>query len=1482
MDNNLEEANDQKTVANSNSSQIKDYAIKKGSKKAREKITKEATQKVATSVAKKSALAAAAPVLGVVAIVVLVIVLAIGIASFLVTMPGLAIGELKNLAMDFGKGIASYFGADSTKMVDDEEIIKLLNYLDDMGYDLKGYGFLTGYKTEADVDGNSYLDEDVGVTRYKEDEGGKSADSIKKAESEYLFDYMVSDNYIYTVKNFNMATMEGENWYDAIFGVAKAVFARAFDASPFSFLHNFEEEWGKGMIALYREGSGFGSQGDFYQNSFLGDNIEVDYDQKVLKIKRGFTGDTYEYKMDGWLGRYGIPVDFLLSLHLGTMMPDLAVDVGTSFPTEVIILLHPQGAEEVGTEVVSESGESSEITVSTDRYIPYISKVKDHWYRDIYFVNEDNKQFVQTDLDYEDIMRERWTLYETYDDGELNGEYKLYAINSKEKYAKSTSEIRNYDRASNKFTQENGMYLFGGTVGEANELGLDVTKKAISLNYTDTEYEDSEWINTDGIWTAYQLGDNNSIKQKGEALRVETNPTIKQIFLYNRYFRYDGSPDTAEAITELKNKYNIQDGALDLTYDLSNGTDVLKDKKVEIETQDGNKKEYSIEDVSGKVVLNQDSLNAFTMLENTNTLDADYIYRDFKELVVELGYFTKEELAEETPRLLAWPVHDTGSYGYPYRVVDKHENEFGTLIHSKGDIDAAKKKTLSEIVNRDSSDGEYGSIYPEDEKQKNDEEKVSKIINNKIQKVSNNKSTSSMYDNITSTKGKRNSYLASEGTFKGETIIDTATNCWKFICDHASEYSYGGTSIPVNEVRTVDCSGYVSWIIFEHGYEEFRGGQVDTEGFLNTNWNELYGWEEIPIPEGQNPMDQFKPGDIFVKYNGKGAVHHVTFVVDIVDDRIKTFDCGNSSFWNESAANNYEPVDGMWFVDGSPAPGKIIRIEDINEKNVDKYEGYLGNEAVVSPVTGVLLEYGTYDSSAKQKDERTNIDLKEPNEFLDKKKVASESKTVIDKVGYAKILVLDPENYSKLEKSTNNMWKNNSLVKLDGNNGTYIDDKRVSEKGGTKDWELIDKTVYGYKEFAEKYTQTGIAGNIVYIDGFKCEDVDENLESKFSKNRSGIAKEIPSSENGPLSIEDFSVSESELENKDAIRESQYDSEENYKSISKEQTLKLKTEKDIKGKAAPSISINYDGKEVIFIKEGTVLGRTLTDKELLESSDFRNSQHGTYEEKRETRDQDGELIPEIIGNYLRVIFKDKDDSVIENVEDYMKLGDGEPTKAIDFDQFAYYLGCKLEGFYESEDLGDAYKCVDLNDGVGNSCAFGLTGCCADIPSIKAAYPNFKADIDSGQLPKKEAQDVYILALEAAKEAIIEQTGDDIEENYLFALMDLSHASPVTRDQLIKEVYLVKHSFTVQDFEKYAGTCARADCQAGWNYRGHNRGILATEGRFLLYQEGSKGHEVVFDTDTPWTQFCEGGGTYQLTLEESGFWHDSFNPADVWNP
>lgn len=315
--------------------------------------------------------------------------------------------------------------------------------------------------------------------------------------------------------------------------------------------------------------------------------------------------------------------------------------------------------------------------------------------------------------------------------------------------------------------------------------------------------------------------------------------------------------------------------------------------------------------------------------------------------------------------------------------------------------------------------------------------------------------------------------------------------------------------------------------------------------------------------------------------------------------------------------------------------------------NGNKYKGYKGNEAVVSPVTGVLLEYDTYTQekdSITGEEYRVNVDYKYGTDSIlseNGQGQSNETDVPIDKVGYAKILVLDKESYLKLEKSTDNKWKNESLIYQ---NGTFKEN--VKEDDDFKNWSSIDKTIYGYKEFLEDYETGGISGYIVYIDGFKC-----NLPGKLQSDKTV-------KDDQPIDIENYfkTVNESNLSDKKL--KSLYEKEDDYKLASESATEKLNAESKIEEAASPSL---YDSKnDLIFIKEGTILGRTLTDKELLDDSEYRNGEYGTYEEIRENPNDNDETA--VIGNYIRVIMRDKDGTVVENVEDYMKLDEKNGKKS----------------------------------------------------------------------------------------------------------------------------------------------------------------------------------------------------------------------------
>ena len=65
------------------------------------------------------------------------LIIIIGIIMFVVSMPGMAMEKLKELLKTAGDAIAAFFGADTTAMIEDEEIYETMDYLRNMGYELK-------------------------------------------------------------------------------------------------------------------------------------------------------------------------------------------------------------------------------------------------------------------------------------------------------------------------------------------------------------------------------------------------------------------------------------------------------------------------------------------------------------------------------------------------------------------------------------------------------------------------------------------------------------------------------------------------------------------------------------------------------------------------------------------------------------------------------------------------------------------------------------------------------------------------------------------------------------------------------------------------------------------------------------------------------------------------------------------------------------------------------------------------------------------------------------------------------------------------------------------------------------------------------------------------------------------------------------------------------------------------------------------------
>ncbi len=1326
------------------SNSVANAAKKRFSRKAEKQVTKN----VASGAAKKSMIAALGPILAWGAIIVFAIIVITGIAVFLNTLPGMAMEKLKELGKKMANGLASWFGADSTEQVDEELVFTTLDYLDEMGYDIKGYGFLTDYKSASDASSDEYFDDDNDVIRDKE------SDKITDAESDFVMAYLISDNYVYTLANKNLDIDFGGGFFSWL-GEKIAALGRHFIDF---FGGSLGSHWTTGLITLWNEGGGIGHRGGYYSDTgFLNfDNVELDPEKRVLYLKKGAWGDNTKYKLDGWTGRYGMPMEFLLSIHIATMMPDLAYDMANSFETKLNIILHSTG----------------------DAYIPYIENVINHWYRNVYYTNvsynKDNEEdgnslaFIDYDYEYEDVMKERWTLYETNDEGE----YLLYVLSDKldGEYATSGEDIDTYN--SSKIESKNGYYVYKGSRDDAAEEGVNVAKKAVTVSSSDSGlYDNIEWHQYGDVWVAYK-SEGSAIVQTGDAMRGETNPIIKRMFLENTYFRYDGSPETAEAITALRKEYlkdgsSVHYGAIN-DYSGLDGAD-LSQKIVQVDTGDGNQ-DYSIADVSGKVTLNQDSMNAFSILENTNTLDADYIYKDFKELIVELGYFEKEEMTDETPRLLQWIIPDIGSYGFPKRALDKRENEFGTMAHSKLDYYAREKAIYWNEEDDDGpmSDGSFDGSNDAQERINNDPATERHQEGNSVTNPDNNGNTNvSVINYIQSVSGRKRTLLSGAGITKDfieadMEDVDMTVRSWaqKFRKTTASDYYAAG-----------DKDAYEEWLrklggVFAEYAGEDTQGEGDGDSFIDAE-KYVYGLMWIagfeycagtadtepercdPLMEAQYGDAGNNPYDAYYGYPGVGHSHidcaggpdevgaaHIdkamlahkfttccNYTTDKVyykaglfgngDDERPTNSCDYKTLVNEYGAqivtefsqlhmgdiiecfrvdNHTNPDPNSWqdwghvlfvgeedednvylYTTGhdftntgdfrmrisksasrdaySAFPGWIgLHLWDL-KVNDEKYEGYKGNEAVVSPITGILLDYGTY---AESDDERINVDLKYDDYIAELQSQGIDIKYAIsrqeykEQVGYAKVMVLDAKNYLKLESGIDNSWKTDSLVVKDSRSNSYTFRDTLMNKDELKDWSAQDKTVYGYKECVEKYEKYGIAGNIIYIDGFKCETVDKSFHDAEGQYPEG----------DPIDLSYYKISGSELGDKDEHKKSKYKKDSKYHTVNKKEEDRINAEAEVKKKASPCVETN----NLIFIKEGTVLGRTVTDRELIEKD--RGNRLGTYKELREV-EVDTTTDYKVIGNYIRMIMRDKQtDTVVENIEDYMKLDDGIPDKERD--------------------------------------------------------------------------------------------------------------------------------------------------------------------------------------------------------------------------
>lgn len=310
-------------------------------------------------------------------IVILVIIVLIGIIFFFITMPGSVVGKIGDAINSFRKSVDGFINGDDYAkiMVTREHMIDAAEYLDQMGYDLKGYGFLTkdakccltarndnnwkaqlkDWWDENDVNESpTYKDFSTKSLeeRKEEDPNGDfvevyvslseseildkiqnredlnkyivlvkdSEGNVEFVKSKYLLAYLTADNAVYLIRNQNTNIKNR---------VAKLI-------------HSNNPTKGSGLITFLKGGTGVskyiintdgsGISSDFAdEESWVFDRVSVNRAQRSMIINNSHDGwlrtSYYTYNLDGWATKYGVPLQLSLVNHLSSLAPDFAYEV---------------------------------------------------------------------------------------------------------------------------------------------------------------------------------------------------------------------------------------------------------------------------------------------------------------------------------------------------------------------------------------------------------------------------------------------------------------------------------------------------------------------------------------------------------------------------------------------------------------------------------------------------------------------------------------------------------------------------------------------------------------------------------------------------------------------------------------------------------------------------------------------------------------------------------------------------------------------------------------------------------------------------------------------------------------------------------------------------------------------------------------------------------------------------------------------------
>lgn len=290
-------------------------AGKEGAKQAAKEGAK-AAAKAGTKVAAKAGIAASPPVL-IVILVIVAIILLIGIISFFSIMGDMIIGKLKNFLQGVWDALQTVTTEDQAYAnINDEHVKNAASYLEQMGYDLVGMGFVkTEYNTTNKNEGeawNKWYNENGELIEEKS-ASNKKEDLIEREED--------------TTEDESEGEKSGAEQKDPIKKIKSEPIRKYLVAALRSYING---AYG-GMVVQE------GHEADGLWNTVF-DKIAFNSKEHTLTVTKG---DTHvKVNLESWTAKYGMSFEFLVCLHLGTLAPEFVMDLAGDADNRVKVVVN--------------------------------------------------------------------------------------------------------------------------------------------------------------------------------------------------------------------------------------------------------------------------------------------------------------------------------------------------------------------------------------------------------------------------------------------------------------------------------------------------------------------------------------------------------------------------------------------------------------------------------------------------------------------------------------------------------------------------------------------------------------------------------------------------------------------------------------------------------------------------------------------------------------------------------------------------------------------------------------------------------------------------------------------------------------------------------------------------------------------------------------------------------------------------------------